>query len=564
MTARRILHNGRIHTLDAASSVVDAIAFGRDGKILALGRLHDMQLLIDETTDMRDLQGRFAMPGLIDFHLHALPGMIVKLYSTRLEPTDNFAAVLERIRLAAIEEGEREWIIGSAFGPTALADMQRLGIEGLHMLDAISNGRPVVLEHVSGHGIFANSAALARGGITVHTPDPPDGEIVRAGGQATGLLHETAVWLVQDKIPALTAQQMVEVAGKAVALFNSVGMTGFCDASSTLDMLDTFRALDDQGRLTCWTGFTLALSSTCPGYDPAAAEHLLAEHRNICGEHMIAGAAKIFLDGVPSLRTAAMIDPYPCDNPDVLPDHRGTMALSSQELAAEILRFDTLGLSVKIHAIGDRAVLTVIDAVEEVRRTNGPNGPQHHIAHGQFIRPDDIARLSQLNILADLNPPLWFPSSASLTHKRIVGDKRYASTWPIRSLLDAGTDVAIGSDWLTIFADINPWLALSGLLTRQDPTGRFPGVHAPEQAISLKEALPLFTRNPALAMRLGEKTGQLAVGLSADLIVLDRDLTEVSPEEIAGTKVLATFFQGRLVHSADRHAKGFCRPTTHV
>ncbi|PRD49943.1 amidohydrolase [Phyllobacterium myrsinacearum] len=564
MAAGQILHNGRIHTLDTASSVVDAIAFGRDGKILALGRLHDMQSLIDETTEVFDLQGCFVMPGLIDFHLHALPGMIVKLYSTRLKPTDNFAAVLERIRLAALEPGEREWIVGSAFGPSALADMQQLGAQALHMLDAVSNGRPVVLEHVSGHGIFANSAALVRAGITAHTPNPPDGEIVKVAGQVTGLLHETAAWLVQDKIPALTPQQMIDVAGKAVALFNSVGMTGFCDASSTIDMLNTFRALDDQGRLTCWAGFTLALSSTCPGYDPAAAEHLLAEHRNICGEHMIAGAAKIFLDGVPSLRTAAMIDPYPSDDPDVLPDHRGAMALSPEELEEEIARFDRLGLSVKVHAIGDRAVLTVIDAVEAVRRTNGPNGPQHHIAHGQFIRPDDIARLSQLNILADLNPPLWFPSSASLTHKGIVGDQRYASTWPVRSLLDTGTDVAVGSDWLTIFADINPWLALSGLLTRRDPTGKFPGVHAPEQAISLHQALPLFTRNPALAMRLGEKTGQLAVGLSADLIVLDRDLTTISPEHIAGTKVLATFFQGRLVHPADKHVKGIFRLTTHV
>lgn len=550
MTAGRILHNGRIHTLDAASGVVNAIAFGRDGKILALGQLHDMQQLIDETTDMHDLQGRFAMPGLIDFHLHALPGMIVKLYSTRLEPTDNFAAVLEHIRLAALDTGGREWILGSAFGPTALADMQRLGVQALHMLDAVSNGRPVILEHVSGHGIFVNSVALARAGVTADTPNPPDGEIVKAG-EVTGLLHETAAWLVQDKIPALTPQQMIDVAGKAVALFNSVGMTGFCDASSTIDMLNTFRALDEQGRLTCWAGFTLALSSTCPGYDPVTAIRLLAEHRNICGEHMIAEAAKIFLDGVPSLRTAAMIEPYPSDDPDVLPDHRGTMALSPMELAAEIARFDRLGLSVKVHAIGDRAVLTVIDAVEEVRRTNGSDGPQHHIAHGQFIRPDDIARLSQLNILADLNPPLWFPNSASLTHKRIVGDQRYASTWPVRSLLEAGTDVAVGSDWLTIFADINPWLALSGLLTRRDPTGKFPGVHAPEQAISLHQALPLFTRNPALAMRLGEKTGQLAIGLSADLIVLDRNLTEIPPEEIAGTKVLATFFQGRLVHQAD-------------
>lgn len=549
--ASLVLHNGVIHTLSADLPIVEAIAFGNDGRILALGTHADLKDLIGAGTRIADLNGRFAMPGIIDFHVHALSSMIVKLYSVCIDATVGFDEVLDRIRVGALKQGTREWVVASAFGPTALGEIEALGAEAKRRLDAVSNGRPVFLEHVSGHGGFANSLALQRAGIDAKTKSPPDGEIVKApSGEPTGMLQETAAWLVQRAIPPLGKRDLVKVARSAVEMFNRLGITGFCDASATAEMLDIFRTLDDDGQLSCWAGFTLALSSTCPGYDSEQAASLLSERRNLCGPHMIAESAKIFLDGVPSLRTAAMLEPYVPVAPNQPLDYGGQMNLTMQQLANEIAALDRMGLSVKVHAVGDRAVRTVLDAVEHVRQVNSPNGPQHHIAHGQFIRDEDIPRLSALNVLADLSPPLWFPSSASNTHQRIVGPTRYAKTWRVRTILDSGADVAVGSDWLTIFPDIDPWQALAGLVTRKDPSGIFSGIHGQEEAISLDAALPLFTRNPAQAMALGDRTGRLAPALSADLIVLDRNLFEVAPEEIAGTRVLATFFEGQLVHGA--------------
>ncbi len=539
-----LLHNGAILTLDPAQPAAEAIAI-RDGRILALGTAAALEGLCGPATRRVDLGGRMAMPGLIDFHLHLLRSMTTRLHSVPLDPADDFPAVLEKVGAAARAPGGREWITGGPYGPAVLAAMEQPGARAA--MDAVSQGRPVYLTHVSAHGGFANSAALARAGITAATPNPADGEIVKdAAGQPTGLLHETASWAVRDVIPALTEAETLDVAREAMRYLNGLGITGFCDAATSLSDLRTLRALEDEGGLTCWAGFNLALSPTSLGYDAAEAATLRASRHAMCGPHMIADFAKIFLDGVPSLRTAAMLEPYATAPTGELPI---AMTMDTEALAEAIGDFDREGMGVKVHAIGDRAVRTVLDAVALVRARNGA-GAQHQIAHGQFIREEDIPRLRALNVLADMNPPLWFPSSASLTHERVVGPARYARAWAIRDILQSGADIAVGSDWMTISAELDPWQSLCGMVTRRDPTGRLPGAQRPDQALTLEQALPLYTRNPARAMRLGDRTGMLSPGFSADLIVLERDLTKIDPLEIAGTRVLATLFEGRLVHGA--------------
>lgn len=549
MRAALLLHGGAIRTMDPAHPRADAMAIG-GGRILGIGTRAALQGLVGPGTRQVDLGGATVMPGIIDFHIHLLSGMTTRLYAAALSPTDDFPTVLEKVGASARQPGRREWVVAGPYGAAALAGMQAPG--ALAALDAVSNGRPVALIHVSGHGRFANSRALEMAGIDATTPDPPDGHIVHdAEGKPSGLLHETACWPVRDAIPGLSPSELQAVAAEAIRFLNGLGITGFCDASATREMLDAFRALDESGTLTCHAGFNLALHPTAMGYDAEAAGVLRATRRALCGPHMIADFAKIFLDGVPSLRTAAMFSPYAAA-PDEAPI---AMALDREDLAEAIADFDADGMGVKVHAIGDRAVRTVLDAVALVRARNGAGGPQHHIAHGQFILEEDIPRLRALNVLADLNPPLWFPNAASLTHERVVGASRYARTWAIRDMLESGVAIAVGSDWMTISAELDPWESLAAMVTRRDPRGRFPGAHRPDQALTLDQALPLYTRSPAIAMRFGDRTGALTAGLSADFIVLDRNLDAVDPmatgpASIAGTAVRATFFEGRCVHGA--------------
>jgi len=543
MEAGTLFTNGSIHTMDPARPLAEAIAVDAAGCILTVGSAAELEPFAGAKTKTVDLGGRFVMPGVFDFHLHVITGMTTRLRSFTIDAGDDFAAILGRVRAAAAGKREGEWLTGSAYGARALADIEKAGLAARRQLDEASGGRPVLLIHGSLHGAFANEAALARAGIDAATPDPAGGRIVRICGEATGLLEENAMWIVDSAIPALGDGEMVGVARAAVRYFNSVGVTGFADAQSTPEMIAAFRALDDAGDLSAWAGFTLSASRTCSSWSPEA-EALLKRRDEVCGPHMVAGNAKIFLDGVPSLRTAAMLDPYPGTG------GHGEMYLTPDELFAEMAAFDRQGVGVKVHAVGDAAVVRVLDAVERVRAENGDGGPWHHIAHGQYIPHEHIPRMKWLRVIADLNPPMWFVNHASLAHERVVGKERYATVWPIRTMLEAGVDMALGSDWMTIFPELDPWQALAGLLTRRDPSGKLDGVHGSHEAITLDQALPLMTRNSAAAMGLGDRTGRLAPGLSADFIVLDRDLHAVAPQEIAGTKVLKTIFEGREAYAA--------------
>lgn len=543
METRTLFSNGAFRTMDAARPLAEALAVDAAGRIVAVGTAAELKSLAGPGTREIDLGGRFAMPGIVDFHLHVISGMTTKLRSIAIDAGDDFETVLARVRAAAAGKRKDEWITGSAYGARALADIEAAGLGAKRLLGEASGGRPVLLTHVSLHGAFANSEALALAGIDAATPDPVAGRIVRIDGEATGLLEESAMWIVDAAIPSLGEGEVADVARAAVRYFNSVGMTGFSDAQSTPEMIRAFRTLDASGDLTAWAGFTLSASRTCSSWSREA-EAALDRREEICGPHMIAETAKIFLDGVPSLKTAAMLDAYPGTN------RHGEMGLSPDELFTEMAAFDRRGVGVKVHAIGDAAVHRVLDAVERVRAENGDGGPWHHIAHGQFIPHDDIPRMKRLRVIADLNPPLWFVNHASLAHERIVGKERYATVWPIRTMLEAGVWMAVGSDWMTIFPELDPWQSLAGLLTRRDPSGKLEGVHGPHEAITLDQALPLMTRNPAEGMGLGDRTGRLASGLSADFVVLDRDLYAVTPQEIAGTKVLKTYFAGEEVYAA--------------
>lgn len=537
-----ILHNGVIRTMDAANPVAEALAVSQ-GKIVKVGPQAEILALRGGGTALIDLGGRMLMPGLIDFHVHLLSSMIARLHTTALDTADDFDAILRKIGEACTRGGSSDWVVANSYGALALRRMREPG--ALAALDAVSGNRPVAMQHLSGHGHFANSAALRIAGIDAATPNPPDGEIVRdAGGRPTGLLVESGAWRVTAAVPELSAAGKAQAARASISYLNSLGITGFADAAASLEMLKFYRALDDAGALTCWAAFHLALSPTCSHYSADEAQMMRERRRELCGPHMNADFAKIFLDGVPSLRTAAMLTPY-ASAPDEAPV---ATSLTLGELTDAIADFDRDGIGVKVHAVGDRAIRMVLDAVEQVRRRNGPGGPQHQIAHGQFITAEDIPRLAELNVLHDMCPPLWHPNSASLTHERMVGPERYATVWPVRDILASGAAVVAASDWRTIAPDLDPWEAMCGLVTRRDSTGRHEGAHAPDQAVSVAQVLPLYTTNPAAAMRLSHRTGRLAPGLSADMIMLDRDLMTIDPLAIAQTKVLATWFEGRLVH----------------
>jgi predicted amidohydrolase YtcJ len=268
-------------------------------------------------------------------------------------------------------------------------------------------------------------------------------------------------------------------------------------------------------------------------------------------EHVHTGFIKMFLDGVAPTRTASFLEPYlpvPGCAP-ALHDPDALLAIAPAQLAQLLTTLDREGFVVKMHAVGDRAARAGLDAVAAARRANGESGLRHEIGHTAFVAQPDHPRFAQLGMVADMSPRLWFPNPVTAGQDKVLGPVRRNRCHQIRSLMQAGAELTYGSDWPAAAADANPWVGLAGMLTRRNPFGLFPGYVGEAEAITLQQALPLYTTNAARALGLADRTGALRPGLSADFIRLVRPLADLAPENIAQAQVMETWFEGRLVFS---------------
>lgn len=544
--ADAIAVNGKIYTCDLATPWVEAVAI-RHGRFAAVGRAAEIARRRGPNTAIIDLAGRLTMPGIVDGHNHAFDGARASLFELKLEPQWPFERALQEVEARAARDPSSSWIVGGPWGSQLIPELSNSA--ALAALDAKSAGHPVMLRDRSLHARFVNSRALALCGIGRATPDPADGHILRDAhsGEATGLLLESACFLAERAVPPFTPEQNRLAAHKAVELLNAFGVTAFQQAVASASMLSAFRDIDQRGELTCWLSACLAATETLlsPQRD-GIGDILLRDRESFRSAHIGVDFVKYFMDGVPSGRTAAFIEPYSRISGDKN-DVYGDLYFTVDELAANIAHLDAQGLSVKVHAVGDRAIRDVLDAIAKVRERNGRGGPMHHVAHATYIRRDDIPRLRALNVVADICPPLWYPLP-NRPEKALLGPERTLRAYPVRDMIAAGALVSAGTDWPASAPDANPWPGIAGLVTRRNPHGAEPGTLGAEQAISVAQALRLATRDAARALRIDHIAGSIAPGKSADFIILDRDVFAIENDEIADVKVEETYFSGQNVY----------------
>ena len=547
-SAELVFTNGRIYTLDRKRPWASAIAV-KGGRIIAVGEGADVAALTGASTRVVDLKGAMMMPGIVDVHAHLMMGGIAELFELRFPPTSSFETLIARVGEAAAKAPEGSWIIGGQWGSDLLPKLNTL--EALAALDRASDGRPVMLRDDTYHNRWVNSAALALTGLSAASADPEKGSIGRdaATGALTGMMIETAAGIIERTI-ALSGHYTDEMGrtamARSIATLNSYGVTAFLDAAAMQPVLAALKGLDDRGELTAWS------VSAMPAVEPSfmfgiAGDELIALRENYRSAHAKPDFVKIFLDGVPGARTAAFHEPY-VEDAVVGCCFRGSTIVTVPELIRWVGKCEKLGLGVKIHCAGDAAVSQALDAIDVVRSFNGPTKVMHHIAHASYIAPEDIARFAELGVVADLSPFLWYPTSFLEGHKQTMGEARALRFWPNKDLLAAGALLAGGSDW-PVMPNPDPWDGIEGLVTRRNPSGEFPGASLwPEQAIDVATALEIFTINSARAIGLGDTVGSIEIGKSADLIVLDRNVLETPADDLADTKVLTTWFEGRVVY----------------
>lgn len=528
---------------DAARSTAHAVAVTA-GRISAVG--HDVSALIGPDTEVVDLDGGLLVPGFQDAHVHPVWGGLDMLRCD-LSALATREEYLARIAEYAAEHPDDEWILGGGWQMSAFPG----GTPTAADLDSVLPDRPAFLPNRDGHGAWVNSRALALAGITRDTADPADGRIERdAGGAPSGTLHEGAMGLVNRLLPVEVPERLVEALLQGQRHLHSYGVTAWQDAivgteyGDAGDPLPAYLTAAASGALTgrvvgsLWWDRSRGLEQI---------DDIVARRDAGTVGRFRARSVKIMQDGVAENFTAAMLEPY-CDGHGHPREDSGISFVEPELLKEAATRLDALGFTLHFHAIGDRAVRECLDAVEAALVRNGPRGNRHHISHIQVVHPDDIPRFRALDVTANMQM-LWATLEPQMVDLTIpfLGEQRSTWQYPFGDLLRSGATLAAGSDWSV--STPNPLAAIHVAVNRRSAPTEWEGNYEaflPEQAIDLATALVAYTAGSARVNHLDD-TGTIAVGMRADLALLDRDPFEHPAQEIGLTEVRGTWVEGERV-----------------
>ena len=539
-----IYRNARIYTVEPGQPWAEALAV-KDGKLTVVGDTAAAQAVAGPATRMVDLDGRMVMPGIIDTHVHPMDAGRKELLECGFPFSHTMEEILQRVRECAATTPKGEWVRGGQWSAELLGERQP---PHKALLDAIIPDHPVFLMDSTVHNAWLNSAALKQLGITRDTPDPNGGTILHdaKSGEPTGILLDKAAYEIMRQLPAFEPQQYEDAIRCAAQSLNAVGVTGMKDAQADHYTINAYTSAEMKGALM------LHVAASMP-WKNSWTETPEEEERNIAARGELKSALvnnnyiKMFLDGIPPTRTAAFLEPYLPDATHKAGD-TGKLNYTPEELAQDVTALDGQGLTVKIHATGDRSVRVALDAFAAARTVSGKMDLRHEVAHAEAISAADLPRFAALNVTAEMSPILWYPSPLVFSMDTVLGRERLQKWWPIRSLLESGARVSYGSDWPSVVPSPSPWPGIEAMVTRADPYGVHPGTQGAGQAIELAQAIRIFTLAGAEALYLEAITGSLSPGKQADFIVLDRHLFAIPPDQIGATRVLLTVFGGREVH----------------
>ncbi len=498
----------------------------RAGRVIAVGRDPDVHDLIGTHTRVVDLRGRLVVPGFNDAHVHFLEGGH-GLLSVDLRSATSEDDLARRLGEHAQTLPPGSWIRQGNW------DHQRWGgrLPTRASIDAATPDHPVFVNRLDGHLALCNSLALREAGIDRHTQDPLGGRIERdAAGEPTGVVMDNAMDLVRRAIPETSRELNRRAARAALAEAARLGVTTIQD-DSAIDALPTYLELRDRGELTArlsvWRPIRALSSLIASGMRPGLGD-----------DWVRLGPLKILSDGSLGAGTAAMHEPYLGE-----PDNRGLLLYEVAELEDMIQRADAAGFTLAVHAIGDRANQVVLDAFERAVQRNGGGPRPFRIEHAQIVTRADLARYRTLGVIASIQPSHAIDDMRFAEAK--LGPARCRDAYNLRSFLDAGVEVALGTDWYV--EPLDPRLGLYACVTRERPEGGPEGGWLPEEKIALDQALDLYTRGSARAERTDRDKGTLLPGRLADCVVFAADLFAVSSRELLQVPVDLTVVGGRVV-----------------
>jgi predicted amidohydrolase YtcJ len=539
-----VLINGNIATVDAAVPQAAWLAV-RGDRIAALGTdPKEYKRHVGDGTEIIDLGGALAVPGLIDSHGHftGLGQSMTVLDLTKARSWDDIVALVAE---AAKSAKPGEWIQGRGWHQEKWDRKPEPNIDGLPFHDALSRvspENPVVLSHASGHAALANAKAMEISGITRTTKDPEGGRIVRdARGNPIGAFLENAQGLLRRRDAPLDpaeaearSRRLVELAAQECLAH---GVTTFHDAGVSFDMVDLYRKMAEEGALP--VRLYVMLSEDSRALASRGASYWM---RGIGADHLTVRTIKRFMDGALGAHTAWLLQPY-LDLPTGDEGSTGINTESIEEMKATAAWAIENGFQLATHAIGDRANREVLDIYEEAFKAHPDRTDlRWRIEHAQHLDPADIPRFAALGVIPSMQT-VHCTSDAPYVLKRLGEARAAAGAYVWRKLMDAGSRICDGTD--VPVEPIDPMANFYAAVTRRLKDGT---TFFPDQRMTREEALRAYTINGAYAAFETGLKGSLAPGKLADITVLSRDILTCPEDEIPGTEVLYTVVGGKVLY----------------
>jgi predicted amidohydrolase YtcJ len=530
-----LLVHARVITMDPAAPSAQAIAIAGE-RITWVGTDAEAQKLFPSVENTIDLRGATVMPGIIDAHTHLLElGKSLLRLNLKDVATEEEAVARVRERVRSARPGE--WILGWGWDEGKWAARY----PGNEALSRAAPENPVYLVGLHGFAAWANKKALLIAGVTTATKDPENGRILRDEKtmEPTGILLNRAQELVESRVPPVSLEQTKRAIESAAQECVRNGITSVHEARVSAMMIQAYRELLREGRLP------LRIYAMLDGADKTLVNEWLQRGPEIDPQHRLTiRAFKLFADGALGSRGAALLAPY-SDSPQ----SRGVVTTTQAEIYDLTRRSLEKGFQVCTHAIGDAANrMTLAAYAQASRETPSARDSRLRIEHAQVLALEDIPRFSQLGVIPSMQPT-HCTSDMGWAEKR-VGPERIQGAYAWRSLLKTQVHLPLSSDFPG--ETLNPFYGIYAAVTRQDVAGNPPGGWHPEQRLTLNEALRGYTQEGAYAEFEEKQVGSLEPGKLADLIVIDKDITQLEsrPKDILSIRVMKTITGGKLVFDA--------------
>jgi len=537
--SERIFFHAKIFTADPQNPYAEAVAI-RDGTIVAVGTLPDVAKSVSANAEHIDLQGKSLFPGFIDSHSHSIDGglnLISADVTEKLQSVNELPAFVDDAKKTG--KGMRGDILEILGLP--LEFWSHLDMLNSNFSAGAYQNQSVLLRGMDGHTAWANHALLQRAGITAEflrnlSPGERSYYGVGKNDEPNGFLVDAGTAKVELLLPPPDADRLLAAARAALQYNYSLGITAWLDPVAGKDVLQAYKLLADRGELISQVAAFPQVLSKNPAAELAAVQKTREAYRNVPNLHVT--GIKIFADGVaeyPS-QTAHFTKPYKNSG------RAGDLLFDPQKFAELCVAADKQGLIIHVHAIGDGAVQAALDGIAAARKANPASRLPHTLTHEQFVRPEDFPRFRELRVVSALQ--LFWADAGNDTIeivKPYLDPEIYKWQYPARSILDNGGIISGASDWPVSTANV--FRAIYQAETRSGKEG----VLDPSQAMPREAMFYAYTRNSAHAMNL-DSIGTIAPGKRADLVLLDRDVLTVSPEEMRGTKVLWTMVAGKTVY----------------